>query len=41
MRIVKLEGVLIDNGEFISMGKSIRLTKEHIKKYVTEVRKKK
>jgi hypothetical protein len=37
MRLVKLEGVLLDNREFICCGKSIILTDEEIKKYVKEV----
>jgi hypothetical protein len=36
MRIVYLEGVLMDNREFICSGKSMILTEEQIKKYVRE-----
>lgn len=37
IRIVYLEGVLMDNNEFICQGKSLWLTKEMIEKYVKEV----
>jgi len=39
MRIVRLQGVLMDNNEFICKGKSIFLTDEEIKKYVLEDKK--
>ena len=39
MRIVYLEGVLMDNNEFIMQGKTLFLTDEQIKKYVKEVEK--
>ena len=34
MKIVYLEGVLMDNNEFICQGKSLFLTKEQIDKFV-------
>lgn len=37
MRIVLLEGVLMDNNEFICRGKSLHLTNEEIEKYIKEV----
>ena len=39
MRVVYLEGVLMDNDEFISNGEIMKLTKEHIKKFVKELKK--
>lgn len=36
MKIVYLEGVLMDNKEFICHGKVILLSDEEIKKYVKE-----
>jgi len=33
MKVVYLEGILMDNNEFICSGKSIFLTKEEIEKY--------
>jgi hypothetical protein len=36
MKLVWLQGVLMDNGEFISDGKSIFLTKKQIEKYIKE-----
>lgn len=38
MRIVYLEGVLMDNNEFICEGKSTMLSEEMIKKYVKEIK---
>lgn len=37
MRMVYLEGVMMDNGEFVSNGKSRFLTADEIKKFVKEV----
>lgn len=41
MRVVKLEGVLMDNKEFICNGKSLFLTDEEIEKFVEETDEKK
>lgn len=40
MKLVYLEGVLMDNNEFIMQGKSMFLTDEQIKKFVKEVKEK-
>ncbi len=37
MKTIKLEGLLMDNDEFICHGKSMWLTKEEIKKFVTVI----
>ena len=34
MRAVKLNGLLMNNGEFMCMGKVIQLNKSEIKKYI-------
>ncbi len=34
MKVVHLEGILMDNNEFICSGKSIFLTEEEIRKFV-------
>lgn len=36
MKVVRLQGVLMDNGEFICFGKTIMLNEEMIKKFVSE-----
>jgi hypothetical protein len=36
MKVVYLEGLLMDNNEFICHGKSMWLTEEEIKKFVKE-----
>ena len=36
MKVVYLQGVLMDNNEFLCCGKSIWLTKEEISKYVKD-----
>lgn len=36
MKIVKLEGVLMNNNEFIFKGRTMILTKEEIEEHVTE-----
>lgn len=38
MKIVKLEGVLMDNGEFICCGKPYGFLNDKQLKYVTEVK---